>query len=524
MVQVNRNTAFLVINGLLALIGIWVIYYATHWGAWGYSDSATYLGAARSLTVGKGFVIQKSSGGLYLYRLFPPFYPMALGAATIFTGNIFVAARAINLIVFGAFVFSTGYLLFNATDDLIISLMGPAILLVSPMMIENFTGIMTEPIFFCLLVLFLLSESRYLSQPTWKNESLLILFLFLLPITRYVGIIFIASNLIILIAFLRDSIKKRLISAFRISALSSLPIVVWLLYIYLNTNQIAGRRTRLPSEVIDTFREGFKIIPDLVKDFLPYAGLYENTISSNIRFTVIFILFIVLFGTALILILKEKPSATKKYQKNIFLFLVVFHAFSFLLFVPISYSLTQRSYVIDHRILSPLIPMIIVISLISISIIVNKLNINKVFPIAAVIIIWAFLFRYYFFQARTKITFLHENGKGFAAREYIQSGIIGEIKRIPKDTIIISNSAGFVLFHDNRLAQQVDQFHKRMYGTGNSASERNFRTQNAALVLLLPDFYNYYGEQADDLFSVLTDGLVVDYQDAVSAIYYYPSP
>ena len=524
MVQINRNTAFLVINGLLALIGVWVIYYATHWGAWGYSDSATYLGAARSLTVGKGFVIQKSSGGLYLYRLFPPFFPMALGAATLITGNIFVAAKAINLIVFGVFIFTTGYLLFRASEDLVISLMGPAILLVSPMMIENFTGIMTEPIFLCLFNLFLLSEFRYLSQPTRKNEWLLVLFLSLLPITRYVGIIFIASNLIMLIAFLRGTVKKRISSAFRVSALSSTPIFVWLLYIYINTNQIAGRRTRLPIEVIDTFREGFKIIPDLFKDFLPYAGLYENTLSSNFRFTVIFILFLVLFFTAFILILKEKPSENMVFKNNIFLFLIVFHAFSFLLFVPISYSLTQRSYVIDHRILSPLIPMVIVISLISISIIVNKININKVFPIAAVIIVWAFLSRYYFFQARTKITFLHENGKGFAAKEYIQSGIIGEINKIPRETIIISNSAGFVLFHDNRLAQQVDQFHKRMYGTGNSASERNFRAQNAALVLLLPDFYNYYGEQADELLSVLTDGLVVDYQDVVSAIYYYPSP
>ena len=238
MLRINRNTFFLVINGLIALVGVWIIYYATHWGAWGYSDSATYLGAARSLAEGKGFVIQKSSGGIYLYRLFPPFYPIALSATTFISGNIFIAARFINMIVFSGFIFAAGYLLYQGTDNFILSIMGPAILLVSPMMIENFTGAMTEPIFFCFLLLFFLSEFRYLSSPSRTNEILLILSLSLLPITRYVGIIFIFSNLIILISFLPLAFKNRLASTLRISALSSLPIMGWLLHIYQNTNNV----------------------------------------------------------------------------------------------------------------------------------------------------------------------------------------------------------------------------------------------------------------------------------------------
>jgi hypothetical protein len=519
----NKKTFFLVINGLIALVGVWIIFYATNWGVWGYSDSATYLGAARSLAAGKGFEIQKSSGGIYLYRLFPPFYPMALSAVSFIAGNIFITARAVNLIVFGGFLFATGYLLFQGTEDIMLSFMGPAILLVSPMMIENFTGAMTEPIFFYVFALFLIFDYRYLYSPSPVNEVLLILFLSLLPITRYVGIIFIFSNLIILIVFLPLAVKKRFASALRISALSTLPITGWLLYIYQNTNQIAGRRTQLPKAFWDTFSEGFVIIPGLFKDFLPYAGLYENVIPSNVRFSILLVLFVILVSSAIILLIKNFQPEDKNNNKENMLFLVVMHSFSFLLFIPISYSITERSYVIDHRILSPLIPMVILISLLSYAVVISRLKINKVYPLIAASIVGIFLFRYYFFQARTEIVYLHENGRGFASKEYIQSGIISEIQKIPSNTIMISNSAGFILFHDNRLPQQVDQFHRRMYGTGNSASERNFRTQNAALILLLPDFNNFYGDQAKDLLPVLSDGLVVEYQDSVSAIYYFPS-
>ena len=308
MLRINRNTFFLVINGLIALVGVWIIFYATYWGAWGYSDSATYLGAARSLAEGKGFVIQKSSGGIYLYRLFPPFYPIALSATTFISGNIFIAARFINMIVFSGFIFAAGYLLYQGTDNFILSIMGPAILLVSPMMIENFTGAMTEPIFFFLLLLFFLSEFRYLSSPSRTNEILLILSLSLLPITRYVGIIFIFSNLIILISFLPLAFKNRLAPTLRISALSSLPIMGWLLHIYQNTNQIAGRRTQVPKAVLDTFSEGFTIIPGLFKDFLPYAGLHENFIPSDVRFSILFVLFVILVCSAIVLLIRINQS------------------------------------------------------------------------------------------------------------------------------------------------------------------------------------------------------------------------
>jgi len=520
----SEKKIFLIINCLIALVGAYVIFYGTNWGVWGYSDSSTYLGAARSLAEGKGFVIQKSSGGIYLYRLFPPFYPMVLCVGSIITSDIFLTARVFNMILFGIFLFTVGYLLFLGTGNPVISIMGAAAHLVSPMMIENFTGAMTEPLFFCLIEMFMIIEYRYIINPSKLNEIQLILFLSLLPLTRYVGIVFIFTNFIILMIYQPFHFKNQLSSSLKISGISSLPILGWLGYIYLNSNQIAGRKVQIPHDAVNTFFEGMKIIPELFKDFLPYSGLHENILPSSVRLILFFIILLLLVGAAISLNKRTNSLKKESLSNQVILYIIMIHAFSFLVFIPLSYSLTERSYVIDHRILSPLIPMVIIIALLSYSMVIPQMKRFKKIAVAAAIIVGVFIFRFFSFQARTYIINLHENGRGYTAREYIQSGIINEIRKIPSHTIMISNSAGFVLFHDNRLAQQVDQFHARMYGTGNTASERIFRTGKAALIILFPDFYNYYGDQAKELLPLMTNGLILAYQDSVGAIYYYPVP
>ncbi len=514
---------FLFFNILISLAGCFLIYYATNWGAWGYSDSATYFGAARSLAAGQGLVIQKSSGGIYLFRLFPPFYPMFLSAVSVILGNIFIAARIINIIVFGIYLFVIGYFLFLGTRNILLSLIGPGILLVSPMMIENFSGAMSEPIFFTLLGAFILFEYRYLTKPSTNNLLFLVILLSLLPITRYIGIVFIISNFILMNLFPPDFTRKKIFTSINASLISSLPIACWLLYIFLNTNQIAGRRTQLPRSFADHFIEGINILPDLFQDFLPYAGIHEELLPSAIRFGALFTLFLILIGCSIIFLVKTNKSKKQLTPNDKLLSIVLIHMIFFLFFMPLSYGLTERGYVIDHRVISPLIPMIIAIALLSYSSLISHLNISKKYALFPAMLLAAFLFRFYFFQARTYIINLHENGRGYTLREYQESGIINAIQEIPSDTILISNLSGFVLFHDNRLPQQVDQFHARMYGSGDTSSERIFRTGNAALIILVPEFNNYYGNQAKDLFPSVTEGLEVVYLDQTGGIYYYPN-
>ncbi len=69
---------------------------------------------------------------------------------------------------------------------------------------------------------------------------------------------------------------------------------------------------------------------------------------------------------------------------------------------------------------------------------------------------------------------------------------------------------------------QIDHFYSHMFGSGDTYGEKTFRSRQAALVLIHPDFHNTYGESSYELYRALTGGLDMVYQDEIGAIYYYP--
>jgi hypothetical protein len=116
---------------------------------------------------------------------------------------------------------------------------------------------------------------------------------------------------------------------------------------------------------------------------------------------------------------------------------------------------------------------------------------------------------------------MNSEGDGFTSREFQQSEFIDKIREISIEHEMISNSSGFVLFHTNRYPIQVDVFRNYAFGLGNAYGEASFRERNGALIILFSDFYNYYGDTAEDLFSNLTSPLNPYYVNNVGGIYFY---
>jgi hypothetical protein len=511
---------FLAINIFLAIIGSVRIFYATNWGAWAFSDSASYFSAARNLIQGQGMILKNVDGSIDYYQLFPPFYPMALGITGWALNNYFAAARWINVLAFGFFLFLSGLLLYNLTRKPVISLMGPALLLVSPMMVTDFTGAMTEPIFLVLMMLSFILVLSLIKEPNLIHSLSFILATALLPVTRYVGIGFILANFLILLFFLQKPLKNKFIFASKITAISSIPILAWFVYLFTLTSRIGGRGFRIKISIFDKFITSLRSIYDVFKGFLPYDGLYEHIISANIRLTLLISTFIFLITTTFYFLIKQTGKRKNEgfNYKNYILFPV--YIITFIFFISFSNSIT--SLIIDHRQISPLIPLIVITSLLSVSILISNLKLLRI-PMSIIALgLFAFIFRYYFYFSNSLVSSLHENGFGYTVRQYQESGIIDAVKQIPPDREIISNVSGFILLYDNRLPLEPIQFGYHMFGSGDGYGEAAFRNHQAALVLLIPDFNNYYGQQAAALYSLITTGLKIAYQDPVSAIYYYP--
>ena len=228
-------------------------------------------------------IIKKVTGGIDYYQLFPPLYPIVLGVSGWLSKNYFTAARWINIISFGFFLFISGLVLFNQTKKPLISLIAPALLLVSPMMITDFTGAMTEPIFLMMMMFSFLVFSLLMNEPNTSHTFVFILATSLMPITRYVGIVFIFTNFIFLIFFIRKPLKMRILFSSIITFISSIPILAWFFYLHNSTGRIGGRGFQINASLAGNFLDGLKIVNDILKTFLPYNGLYENVISSNAR-------------------------------------------------------------------------------------------------------------------------------------------------------------------------------------------------------------------------------------------------
>jgi len=518
----KKQLLFTVLLILVAIAGCARIFQATTWGAWAFSDSASYFSAARNIMEGKGLTIQKVGGGTDHFQLFPPFYPIALGITGWVFNDFQVAARWINIAAFGLFLFLCGWALYRSTRNAVLSLIAPVLLLVSPMMLTNFTGAMSEPLFLMLWALAFLLITRMVEKPNSSHPLPFILANALLPVTRYAGIAFLFIHFCIMALFVPKPWKNRLVFATSVTLISALPIFGWFAYLYSITTRIGGRTLQVAAPFVRNFVHTLKVIYRLFRSFLPYQGLYKDILPTNVRYPLALALFVGLILSAVFLLSQRARHKEKDRSQLKDFLLYPITIIGFILFLGFAFSIAKRAYIIDLRQISPLIPMVILTSLYSLSVLLTHLKLPRVPSTIILVCLYGLVFRYYWLTSSPLVLDLQVNGYGYTARQYQESGIIDELKTIPLDRGIISNVSAFVLYYDNRLPLQVDHFPARMFGSGDGYGEKSFRVKQAALVILLPDFNNYYGERAAGLYAALMDGLEVAYQDAVGAIFYFP--
>lgn len=517
--KISKNTKFRLFLAallMLAVLAAFQLLHATRWGLWAYSDSAAYMGTARSLAQGRGFILPLAGGGFDHYEQFPPLYPLLISMLGSVSGDFFQAARWLNVVACSLFIFLSGVTVYSTTKKTIPSLAAPILLLVSPMMITDFSGAMTEAVFLALLLLNNLALIRCLKADNTVNRILLIAAAALLPVTRYIGIAALAVNAILLIGFAAGALRRRLVNTVIITAASLLPLAVWTVYSYSTTAHVGGRGFALNPQFLEWNLRAVFEMARVFRTFLPY--LHRTTLVFPLAVAG-YALLVLVSTVHLWRAFRGGSLSTRDAAETLQLPLL---ALAFVLFISLSYSITLGSFRIDDRQLSPLIPMLVISSLILISVLLESRSTPAWLGNVLVFLVFGLLFRYYWYQSRPLVNRLHAEGRGYAQRQYLQSGILPAIRAIPPEIPIISNTSGFTLYYDQRLALQVERFLPQRFGSGSTNGEREFREQGAALLLLIPDFYTDHPEDADWLYPMVTEGLRPAYQDEVSAIFYYP--
>ncbi len=517
----NYKLSFFLLILILSLIGSTLIYYSTNWGPWAFSDSAAYISSAKNFNRGLGISLITSEGTIAPLEHFPPLYPLSLGVLANLGLEYLTAARILDVLLFGflIFVFTWGTL--TLTRNFWLALIAGLLVLFSPVMLDNFSGAMTEPLFTTFFYAALFFTLIYIQRQKFHLFVLAVLFTSLSPLVRYVGIFTCAVNFLLILLLDQSAWGKRLKKGFLFGFLSSLPILVWFVRTYTNSHTLGARTIIQPSDLMAKLLTFLKGVGAVFQSWLPYMKYRVDLLPDTLKSAVFIIGFIILFALGLLFYMKKNRQ--KQFKPVLQVMLASFLTVIIYLLVLCAIVLfTIPPPVINSRMLSPLLPSLVLLLGSAVIFFLEQVPTRwKTYAAVLMTILVVIQIRYFFLRSIASSKELHENGYGYTSREIQISGFIQAVQKLPSKTPLIANTPAMVLLYTNRMPYSLDYIPAYNFGTRKSDAEKMFITQQAALILDYAAIRNVYPDWEERLAS-FTHGFEISFIDKIGGIYYYP--
>ena len=213
-------------------VGAVVLVLARQWthGVGLSGDWAAYLGTARNLVDGKGFL--SFNGEPYLY--WPPLYPLLLAAAAwVASSDPFDVAGPLNAVALGVTVFVAGQLLRRHGAPVWLVAAACAALAVAPSLGDVAGQAMSEAVFILWLIAALALACRYLETSARGDHRVLLglaaaAVAALAALTRYVGVCVVLAVAPLVLCVGNAPLVVRAWRAFVYAAIAVAPVGLWL--------------------------------------------------------------------------------------------------------------------------------------------------------------------------------------------------------------------------------------------------------------------------------------------------------
>lgn len=192
---------------------------ALHW------DSVNYIGVARNLLAGAGFLDFDGS----FYDLWPPLYPAALAAATLGVLDPLQVAGPLNALFLGLTIFVAGRFLARRLRSPFPRVWAPAVLALSLPLGEMAWWALSETLFVLLTTLALVHADETLENRRTSSLLRAAAFTALAWQARYLGIALAAAVGLLLLFAPGAPIARRLRPAALFGLVAGLPTALWLL-------------------------------------------------------------------------------------------------------------------------------------------------------------------------------------------------------------------------------------------------------------------------------------------------------
>jgi len=442
MNKLSTKHLILAVIILLCIAGAAIAIYTSANGPWGYTDPVVYISTARSLDRGQGLVYYEADAAFRPITIEPPFYPITLGAIGLLRVNLVAAARWLNILAFLASIFIAGWIFYRYSRAPALGVAASALMCAFPYMIWMFSSAYSEPLFVLMFLCGGWSLLAYLEKEKTGLFLLSALLIGLVPATRYAGIAMVLAGGVSVLLLASGRAGVRLKKAILFTCLSSLPIALWLIWIYFSTaHSVGGRSLDLSLHGLSAQFQGFRgIFMDTVWKWVPFQS-HGALLGYRLRF---FLMGVILVGLLGLCILAErrirKDAADGAVHSGIRIF--TFFGLASLLFTGVlllTYLLTHPTIDVDNRMLLPLYVGCVMCFYAAWAVwqaawFKGKLAGLQALPwlIAIVCVAW------YIPQARDEVNYFH-TGDGLTAYHWNRSDLIQAVRGLPANQAVISN-------------------------------------------------------------------------------------
>lgn len=517
---------------LLSLAGGYVIFYGTAVGPWAFSDSTTYIAAGINWIKGNGMGFVQANGLFAPLMHFPPGYPVLIGLTSLLIPDPITAIRWINIFCFILLIFLGGLLLYKITQSKLLPLLYGILLIFSPFLIMSFSGAMSEAPAILTGTLAILLLVRY--QQTDQKGHLLAAGLLAAAAVfiRYQQAAILLTGGIFLFFISRQNWKTRLKETIQYALFSAGPFMLWLATQAIFSSNNEPRELGLRGNIGEISQTFLANTYNTVKYWFPWrTGLFPAVEAPTVR-VILVALFVLLLALGAWRWRKSGKQINLTSPVLQLLLVCALYVASDLFFLWAAMLIASPPPDVDNRMLSPLLPILFILLLDAINLASKPFS--RRWPFAVSMLVVTLLFCITFArQERKYLVNMHYGGEGFTSITFKNSPLVEQIRKITLQRKIITNSPALVQFFTLKEPYRTFEepkdpaiFLTDRYGNADTAQQKVFREECAALVIFDPDLaYRYNPESAlyfpPDAYDV-TNGLDEIFSDKLGKIYLYP--
>ncbi len=483
----KRLPMFLIFAAAVLAAAVYA-YALAPWGPWAYTDSAAYVDAARHILAGQGVLSLQSDGSVILLTHYPPGYPTLIAEAMRLTHNDWIAAgRLLDVLSLALFLFIVGWWLYEASDRLLLALLGMVMLATSLPVARAFTSLMSEPPFLVMLAAWLYSMWRSVqrdSSPWWWAAVMIAA---LSVSVRYAGLH--AGIVLVLVPLLfwpsrpwRARLRRAIISG----AIFLLPFGAWMVY-----GRVAGQSPggwTAPHQWLPAFGQFLRLTGNtFLAAIFPYW--LHPPLAAIVAFWVAVIAVAAGWGVAVAR--WRKASASPLATLSLLAALDAFAWFPFLAFM---FVFIAPPPALDFRMYTPAFTMWLVSGLAALAAWLQakwpeRARLQQIAAAVAILVLLGWM-KSPASAAHQALLTMRYFGEGYTARPWQESmtaGVLHDVAALPADTPLYSNNWPGVLIWLARPAFALNEL--PYYMLWEEASTKNprliqWRAHGGAVVLL----------------------------------------